>query len=137
MKKCMYLLLILVFLTLPVTALAAETVDSVGLMIEGLPTVAEFQAMDPQMQQDAYIRTQQAYDAYLTLSETERSEIAGAEEVFGSLFSHFNSQVMPIDGAVQQEEPVAEKNRTETLWAGAVTLAVVILILRILNRKRT
>ena len=73
---------------------AQETVQS---MIDGLPMVEEFQTMDSDAQLEVYHKTQAAYDAYMALSEAERGEISGAEEIFGALFDHFNSLVMPID----------------------------------------
>ena len=109
---------------------AENTVQS---MIDALPTVEEFKAMDPDTRLEAYNKTQAAYDAYMALSEAERGEISGAEETFEALFGHFNSLVMPID---TPEAPAAQKDRTETLLSGVVVLAVVIGILRILNRKK-
>lgn len=109
---------------------AQETVQS---MIDGLPMVEEFQTMDSDAQLEVYHKTQAAYDAYMALSEAERGEISGAEEIFGALFDHFNSLVMPID---TPEAPAAGKDRTETLLSGMLALIVVIGILRILNRKK-
>ena len=108
---------------------------SVQSMISGLPTVEEFRNMDSEARLEAYNRTQAAYDAYMALSEEARAEISGAEEVFEALFGHFNSLVMPIEAA-EQEAPAAEKDRTATVLSGAATLAVVIVILRFLNRKK-
>ena len=122
----------LLMAAMTVTAWADPSVQS---MIDGLPTVEDFKAMDSHAQLEAYNRTQAAYDAYMALGEGERAEITGAEEVFGSLFGHFNSMVMPLE-APEQEAPVPEKDRRETLLSGAATLGLVILVLRMLNRKK-
>lgn len=114
---------------------AENTVQS---MIDGLPTVEEFQVMDSDAQLEAYNRTQAAYDAYMALSEAERVEISGGEEIFETLFNHFNSLIMPIETMAEQEVPAApavEKDRTGTILSGVMILGVVILILRILNKK--
>ena len=63
--------------------LAEETVQS---MIEGLPTVEQFRAMDADAQLEAYHKTQAAYDAYMALAEDEKAEVEGAEETFEALF---------------------------------------------------
>lgn len=73
-----------------------EEVEAVRQQLEALPTVEEFQAMDEAGQLDAYNRTQAAYDAYMSLSEREQQELEGAEETFEALFTHFNSQIMPL-----------------------------------------
>ena len=140
MKKLTYLMLALMLLTLPVTAMAAETVDSVQSMMEALPTVEEFQAMDSEAQLEAYNQTQFAYDAYMALNQEDREAISGAEETFEALFAHFNSMIMPLDPVaepVAPEAPAPEKDRTETLLSGVLVLAVVIGILRTLNKKKT
>ena len=73
-----------------------EAVASVRRQVEELPTVEEFQAMDEEARLEAYNRTQAAYDAYMALSEAQRQQIEGAEEIFASLFDYFNAQVMPL-----------------------------------------
>ena len=131
MRKLICLMAVcLLMAALPLGAFAREDVQS---MVDGLPAVEEFQSMDADAQLEAYHKTQAAYDAYMALSEAERGEISGAEETFEALFGHFNSLVMPID---TPEAPAAQKDRTETLLSGVVVLAVVIGILRILNRKK-
>lgn len=110
--------------------------NRVQSMIDELPTVEAFQTMDADARLDAYNRTQAAYDAYMALSGAERAEISGAEEIFEDLFGYFNSQIMPIEEEMEQARPEVEKDRRETLLSGAAVLAVVIVILRILNRKK-
>ena len=98
MKKVTYLLLaVLVALMLPVTAMAAE--NDIAAMIDALPTVEEFKAMDNAQQVDAYNRTQEAYDAYMALPTEEKEALAGAEEVFDALFSHYNTLIAPAEPA--------------------------------------
>lgn len=137
MKKMICLLAAcLLIAAMSVNVFADNTVQS---MIDGLPTVEEFQTMDSDAQLEAYNKTQAAYDAYMALSEAEQAEISGGEAVFETLFAHFNALIMPLDAAAEQEIPAApagENDRTETLLAGVATLAVVIVVLRILNKKK-
>lgn len=135
MKKLTYILLtLLLAASLPISAAAAETVES---QIRELPTVEEFKAMDSEDQLAAYNEIQAAYDAYAELSEEEKGEIEGAEERFEELFTHINSLVMPID----QTEPAgaAEPKQSGKLsfngyaWALVAALGVFIAVL---GRKR-
>ena len=73
-----------------------DAVEDVRQQLEALPTVEEFQAMDAAAQQDAYNRTQAAYDAYMALTEAQRGELKEAETIFEALFTYFNSQIMPL-----------------------------------------
>ena len=115
--------------------MAAMTVSvwadaSLQSMIDGLPTVEEFQTMDSDAQLEAYNKTQAAYDAYMALSEAERSEIPGAEETFEALFGHFNSLLMPVE-----TEP--EGNTIgEELLVIAVTVAVLVAGYVILGKRK-
>ena len=131
MRKLICLMAVCLLMTSMLLGVFAR--EDVQSMVDGLPAVEEFRAMDADAQLEAYHKTQAAYDAYMALSEAERGEISGAEEAFGALFDHFNSLVMPIDAP---EAPAAGKDRTETLLSGVLVLAVVIGILRILNRKK-
>lgn len=133
MNKFVYMIMVCLLLAVfPVVAAAQEDVQS---MIDALPSVEDFQAMDADRQLEVYNQTQTAYDAYMALTEEEKAEIAGAEETFEALFGHFNSLVMPLEPAVEEPRPMA-KDRNQTLLAGAATLAVVILLLRFLNKKK-
>lgn len=111
MKKMTALLLaVLMLLALPVTAMAAE----VQAMVDTLPSVEEFKAMDSQQQLEAYDRTQSAYDAYQALTEEEKAQVENAEAVFEALFSHFNTLIAPADavasvGAMVDALPTVEE----------------------------
>ena len=97
MKKAAFVLLaVLLAAALPVSALAAQT--DVAAMIDALPTVEHFKAMDNAGQVDAYNHTQEAYDAYMALSLEEKEAIKGAEEKFDALFSHYNTLIAPAEG---------------------------------------
>ena len=93
MKKVIALLLLL-----PVLVLSAAAAD-VASMVEELPSVNVLQGMDMDAQREVYDRTQEAYDAYMALSEEEKLEIDGAEETFESLFGYFNTLVTPAQEA--------------------------------------
>ena len=89
---------LLLLLSLSVSALAAETTGaSVKEMIDALPTVEEFKAMDSDAQVDVYNRTQTAYDAYMALDAEEKAQLEGAEETFDALFSYYNTLIAPAD----------------------------------------
>ena len=109
--------------------LAEETVQS---MIEELPTVEQFQAMDADAQLEAYNKTQAAYDAYMALSQEDRAEFAGAEETFETLFAHFNSLVMPVE-EVQEAETKSPGERIGTI---AMTVAAFAVGFGIMNLKK-
>ena len=135
MRKIICLMAVCLLLSVMTPIVSAKA--DVRSMLDELPTVEEFQAMDSDARQEAYNRTQAAYDAYMALGEAERKEIAGGEETFAELFGYFNSQVMPIEAEAVQNTSAPGKDRTETLLSGVLVLAVVVLVLRILNRKRT
>ena len=135
MRKLICLLAAVVLIAaLAVNAFADSTVQS---MIEGLPTVEEFQIMDSDAQLEAYNQTQMAYDAYMALSEAERSEIPGAEEIFETLFGHFNSMIMTVDAAMEAEVPAAPaaEDNGDLLIAG-LALVVSVVVLWYLNKKK-
>ena len=98
--KTVLMLLLSVLLVTSVAAGCAQREDAavkaVREQVAALPTVEQFQAMDEQQQLDAYNRTQEAYDAYMALSEDQKQQVEGAEEKFDALFSYYNSQIMPI-----------------------------------------
>lgn len=119
---------LLLILSLAVTAFASETVRP---MIDSLPTVEEFKAMDSESRNEAYNRTQQAYDAYMALSEEERAELPGAEETLEALFTYFNGQIMPIEEA---QEPDTASDLLATVLA--TLAALVILPLFVKKRKK-
>ena len=73
-----------------------EAVEDVRQQLESLPTVEDFQSMEQEAQQDAYNRTQAAYDAYMALTEEQKQQLTEAEKIFEALFTYFNSQIMPL-----------------------------------------
>lgn len=86
-------------------------VEAVRKQIQALPAVEQFQAMDEAARQEGYNTTQSAYDAYMALTEAQRQQIDGAEEIFEALFGYFNSQIMPLQEAeafLPEPEPEAE-----------------------------
>jgi len=132
MKKCALLLLVMLLVcAMTVPAQASEAAENVAAMIAALPSVEEFAAMDPGMQQDFYNRTQVAYDAWMSLSEEEKAEIPGAEETFAALFTYFNAQVMPIDQA--DAKPTGKRSFNSYGWILIAALAAVV---PVLGRKR-
>ena len=121
MKRMICLLALCLLLSLmPVGAFADADVNA---MIQELPTVEQFQAMDADAQLEAYNQVQAAYDAYMALTEEERSVISGAEETFEALFAHFNSLVMPVE-EVQEEEVKSPQERIGTIATYVAAFAV-------------
>ena len=112
--------------------LAEETLQS---MIEGLPTVEQFQAMDSDAQLEAYNKTQAAYDAYMALSEEDRATVSGAEEAFESLFSHFNSLVMPVEEMPEAVQKEKTGSPLERIGAIAVTVAAFAVGFGVMHKK--
>lgn len=138
MRKLICLLAaVLMIAALAVNAFADSTVQS---MIEGLPAVEEFQTMDSDAQLEAYNQVQAAYDVYMALSDAERSEIAGAEETFETLFAHFNSLIMPVEEVAVEaaaEEVAADSSEEKPPMILIVMAAFVAgFAFRNLNKKR-
>jgi hypothetical protein len=95
MKKWIcFLTVCLLLAVLPVSALADT---EVAAMVEALPTVEQFQAMDADAQLEAYNRTQAAYDAYMALSEEEK---ASAPKVTKGLLKRVFSYLKPYRGTM-------------------------------------
>lgn len=94
-----------------------EEVLRVQALIDALPTVEEVKAMDMDGQRAAYDQTQEAYDAYMALTEEQRALITGAE-VFEVLFAFFNGQIMPLATVISND--VTWENQT---FNTAVTIA--------------
>ena len=111
--------------------------SDVQSMIEELPAVEDLRKMDMDRQREVYDRTQAAYDAYMALSEAERAEISGGEEAFETLFSHFNSLVMPVEAeAVAVAAEPAEDPKSEQLIVVLVTLAALAVGYGILGKRK-
>lgn len=72
-----------------------EAVLAAQALIDVLPTVEAVKAMDMDGQHTAYEQTQAAYDAYMALSETQRTLIVGVEKM-DALFGYFNEQTAAL-----------------------------------------
>ena len=121
MKKIISFLAVCLLLAAMTLCVSANA--DVSAMIQQLPTVETFQTLDADAQLEAYNQVQAAYDAYMTLSEEERSAISGAEETFEALFAHFNSLVMPVE-EVQEEETKSIEERIGTIVTYVAAFAV-------------
>ena len=113
MKKLIcFLTICLLLAALPVNVFANT---DVAAMLEELPSVEQFQAMDADAQLEAYNRTQAAYDAYMALSEEEKAKVENAEETFEALFGYFNTLVAPAgEPAAAAESAIAEEPAAAT-----------------------
>ena len=132
MKKLIcFLTVCLLLAALPVSVFANT---DVAAMLEALPTVEQFQAMDADAQLEAYNRTQAAYDAYMALSEEEKAGIENAEETFEALFGYFNTLVAPAEEpAVPAEKP----DMASDLLSLAIATACGILLAKKIVTKRS
>ena len=124
------LLCMLLLLTQCPAVSGAETLEQ---QIAALPGVEEFKAMSREEQGDASNRTQYAYEVYMALPTAEEKQaLAGAEEKFDALFSHFNSQIMPIEN----REETGKKSNNQFVWVVLAALAAAALAPQ-LKKKRT
>ena len=121
MKKIISFLAVCLLLAAMTLCVSADA--DVSAMIRQLPTVEAFQSLDADAQLEAYNQVQAAYDAYMALTEEERSAISGAEDTFEALFAHFNSLVMPVE-EVQEEEVKSPQERIGTIAAYVAAFAV-------------
>ena len=121
MKKIISFLAVCLLLAAMTMGVSANA--DVSAMIQQLPTVETFQTLDADAQLEAYNQVQAAYDAYMALTEEERSAISGAEETFEALFAHFNSLVMPVE-EVQEEETKSTEERIGTIVTYVAAFAV-------------
>lgn len=71
--------------------------DRVREMLEALPAPEELPGLSLELQNQAYLDTQAAYEAYRALTDEERAELTEAEAVFDGLFTFFNAQIMPLE----------------------------------------
>lgn len=134
MKKGISLMLaVLLVLSLSVAVYAAEDLGSVQAMLEELPTVEAFRAMDADAQLEVYNQTQAAYDAYMALPEEERIQIEGAEEQFETLFSHFNTLIAPAE---ETQPEAAEKNMASELLTTALAVLIALAVLPMLVKRK-
>jgi len=123
MKKILALLLLL--LVLPMQAMASD----VQSMVDALPAVEDLREMDMEQQREIYDQTQAAYDAYMALSDAEKMELKDAEDVFETLFGHFNTLVAPAEEA----EESAASNIISTAIAALIGL---LLARKLITKKR-
>ena len=131
MKKLIcFLTVCLLLAVLPVSVFASA---DVAAMLEELPTVEQFQAMDADAQLEAYNRTQAAYDAYMALSDEEKAGMEHAEETFEALFAHFNTLVAPAE---EPEASTGSMNMATDLLSLAVATACGILLAKKIVTKR-
>ena len=121
MKKIISFLAVCLLLAAMTLCVSANA--DVSAMIRQLPTVETFQSLDADAQLEAYNQVQAAYDAYMALTEEERSAISGAEETFEALFAHFNSLVMPVE-EVQEEAVKSPQERIGTIATYVAAFAV-------------
>ena len=133
MRKLICLLAVCLLMTaMCMNVLAEETLQS---MIEGLPTVEQFQAMDSDAQLEAYNKTQAAYDAYMALSEEDRAAVPGAEETFETLFAHFNSLVMPAEVMTEEVQEEAAESPMERIGTIAMTVVAFAVGFGVMQKK--
>ncbi len=128
MKKLICLLTVCLLLAVLPVGVLADT--DVAAMVEALPSVEQFQAMDEDAQLEAYNRTQAAYDAYMALSDEEKAGIENAEETFEALFAYFNTLVAPA------EAPVESTDTASNLLSTAIAAVVGILLAQKLITRR-
>ena len=128
MKKLICLLTVCLLLAVLPVGVLADT--DVAAMVDALPSVEQFQAMDEDAQLEAYNRTQAAYDAYMALSDEEKAGIENAEETFEALFGYFNTLVAPA------EAPVESTDTASNLLSTAIAAVVGILLAQKLITRR-
>ena len=73
-----------------------DAVENVRKLVDALPSVEEFAALDDEETLVAYHATQSAYDAYLALTETQQKELTEELAAMEELFHYFNAQIMPL-----------------------------------------
>ena len=130
-KKLLCLLTVCLLLAVMPVRVSADT--DVAAMLESLPTVEQFQAMDADARLEAYNRTQAAYDAYMALSEEEKAGMENAEETFETLFGYFNTLVAPAE---EPAETASSNNTASNLLSTAIAAVVGILLAQKLITKR-
>ncbi len=72
-------------------------VTDVQALINALPTAEELKVMPLEEQQTVYTQLCDAYDAYETLTDEQKTEVTGAE-IFDALFAVFNGMVNTLEG---------------------------------------
>ena len=133
MKRMICLLVICLMLAVMPVGVFAD--GDVAAMLETLPTVEQFQAMDADAQLEAYNQVQAAYDAYMALSEEEKASVEGAEETFEELFAHFNSLVMPVEAMPEEVQEEAAESPMERIGTIAVTVIAFAVGFGVMHKK--
>ena len=103
-------------------------------MLDALPTVEQFQTMDPDAQLEAYNRTQAAYDAYMALSEEEKAKLENAGETFETLFGYFNTLVAPTEEAAVSAE--SGNNVTFLIFTGIAAVIGIFLAWKMIAGRK-
>ena len=73
-----------------------KAVENVRKLVEKLPSVEKFAAMEDDEKLVAYTATQNAYDAYKALSEEQQKVLTKELAAMEELFHYFNAQIMPL-----------------------------------------
>lgn len=97
-KKVLFIILSLLLISSVTLGFSQheQKVGRVREMLENLPSLQQVEAMDLANQKDAYLATQEAYDAYMALDAYEQSPLKGSLENALVLLEYFNRQVMPL-----------------------------------------
>ena len=85
------------------------TVQSVQNLIDALPSQEEVSEMSFEEQEKVYEKLQNAYEAYETLAEEEKSQLTGTD-VFDKLFDYFNGMVSAASNARSGELTVTQND---------------------------
>ena len=73
-----------------------DPVEAIRDHVKKLPTVEAFRTMNETDQQKAYMDTQAAYDAYMSLDAQQQARLTEELTKIEALFAFFNAQIMPI-----------------------------------------
>ena len=85
------------------------TVQSVQNLIDALPSSEEVSEMSFEEQEKVYEELQNAYEAYETLAEEEKSQLTGMD-AFDELFDYFNGMVSAAGNAESNDLTVTQSN---------------------------
>ena len=85
------------------------TVQSVQNLIDALPSQEEVSEMSFEEQEKVYEELQNAYEAYETLAEEEKSQLTGMD-AFDELFDYFNGMVSAAGNAESNDLTVTQSN---------------------------
>ena len=85
------------------------TVQSVQNLIDALPSQEEVSEMSFEEQEKVYEELQNAYEAYETLTDEEKSQLTGTD-AFDELFDYFNGMVSAAGNAESNDLTVTQSN---------------------------